>query len=140
MDRAAYQRGWRFKQGRDYAEGRNEKVKKYQQSFWGGLAQRAGTINTSAKHRGETNRIGGHDLLEIWMNQNGIDSTKCLCADCHKPIIGTWHYDHIIPLFRGGQNEAPNIQILCSGCHDKKSISERRSKSVFIEDCQLKLL
>lgn len=33
-------------------------------------------------------------------------------------------YDHIIPRWKGGTNDANNIQVLCSNCHDEKSRKE----------------
>ena len=40
------------------------------------------------------------------------------CAYCEKR--GSMAIDHIIPLSRGGTNEADNLQLLCRSCNSKK--------------------
>jgi 5-methylcytosine-specific restriction endonuclease McrA len=37
--------------------------------------------------------------------------------------------DHILPLHRGGSNEADNLQLLCVDCHKAKSAQERHEAS-----------
>lgn len=36
--------------------------------------------------------------------------------------------DHIVPLFKGGEDVESNLQNLCIDCHKKKSAAERSSK------------
>ena len=32
------------------------------------------------------------------------------------------HVDHIVPLARGGTNDAANLQTLCASCHSRKTV------------------
>jgi len=42
------------------------------------------------------------------------------CAICRKPNKDEYHIDHIMPICRGGQHIARNIQILCPPCNRYK--------------------
>lgn len=47
---------------------------------------------------------------------------KYQCQSCGKTTIETnLSIDHIIPLFRGGQNDISNLQTLCLTCNQQKS-------------------
>ena len=50
---------------------------------------------------------------EVWVRDEG----KCVICG----IQDNLHFDHIIPLSRGGGYTSKNIQILCSNCNLKKS-------------------
>ena len=50
---------------------------------------------------------------EVW----GRDEGKCVICGSQDNL----HFDHIIPLSRGGGYTSKNIQILCSNCNLKKS-------------------
>lgn len=43
------------------------------------------------------------------------------CAICRVKVVGPGHFDHIIPLARGGTHEPRNIQLLCAPCNLRKS-------------------
>lgn len=47
-------------------------------------------------------------------NQNG------LCVYCEIDVTKKYHIDHIVPLAKGGEHKADNIQILCPSCNVKK--------------------
>lgn len=37
---------------------------------------------------------------------------QIICAWCGKPIKGGWHYDHWIPLDKGGRHESGNLRVM----------------------------
>lgn len=74
-----------------------------------------------AKHRRrarKANAIGSHttaDIERIYLAQNGC------CAYCDMPLpADKYHLDHIIPLSRGGSDNADNLTISCSRCNLSK--------------------
>ena len=50
---------------------------------------------------------------------------KWICKTCTKTLSADFHVDHIIPLFKGGDNNIENLQALCPTCHMLKSAMER---------------
>jgi len=60
-----------------------------------------------------------------------FDKYKHRCCDCGRLIVGKLlpRYDHVIALINGGQNREGNIQLLCSECHDRKTIGDVAEKS-----------
>lgn len=46
---------------------------------------------------------------------------KDRCAICRKAVKGAGHFDHIVPLARGGRHEGRNIQLLCAPCNLSKN-------------------
>lgn len=51
---------------------------------------------------------------------------NCVGYECKglKLLPSVWEVDHIIPLFHGGSNEESNLQVICPGCHSKKTQAE----------------
>ena len=39
-------------------------------------------------------------------------------------LDASYEIDHIIPLYKGGNNENDNLMALCRNCHGKKTISD----------------
>lgn len=114
---------WRKRKGKSYASVRNEKTKKYQQTLYGKLSLKAGSINTQAGNRKAVGRISGNDILELWIKQNNVNCEQCICAIC-KENTNNWCFDHIIPICNGGKNNIENIQILCENCHKIKTTKD----------------
>ena len=54
------------------------------------------------------------------------------CACCTRPIGGPilWQTDHIIAIINGGKNSESNLQPLCLTCHQDKTGSDIREKSM----------
>lgn len=72
-------------------------------------AKRRALISASPTH------FTGADLQQIFLNQKGK------CAWCHIDLeVSGYHADHIVPLARGGTNEASNICCACPTCNTKK--------------------
>ena len=46
---------------------------------------------------------------------------RCKCAICKTSTKKSFHIDHVMPLSKGGSNDAGNIQLLCATCNLKKS-------------------
>lgn len=69
--------------------------------------------------------------LRLW-------SANPCCAKCQK--LTDWpdgfQADHIVPLFKGGEDAETNMQILCIGCHEDKTNADlgRASKAAIGED------
>lgn len=46
------------------------------------------------------------------------------CAVCRNKLQNNFHVDHIVPLAKGGQHEATNVQLLCPPCNVRKSAKD----------------
>lgn len=69
------------------------------------------------------NRIRGTTLQnrrKRWFSANP------LCVHCEKNnrISLARELDHIVPLFKGGQDDETNLQGLCKPCHDAKTAKD----------------
>jgi hypothetical protein len=47
------------------------------------------------------------------------------CNYCKKILDASYEIDHIIPLYKNGNNNISNLQALCRNCHGKKTIIDR---------------
>lgn len=47
------------------------------------------------------------------------------CNMCMNMLDYTYEIDHIIPLYKGGNNNLNNLQALCRNCHGKKTIYDK---------------
>ena len=60
-----------------------------------------------------------------WAKKAVISRDRGRCAQCNKNVImeldANHHFDHIVPLFKGGTNDLSNFQLLCDDCNWKKS-------------------
>ena len=70
-----------------------------------------------SRRRARKNGAGGsHTEAEV----QGILIAQCgRCAACQKPMMG-FHVDHVYPIFRGGSDNADNLQLLCPPCNLSK--------------------
>lgn len=50
---------------------------------------------------------------------------KWHCNMCMNMLDYTYEIDHIIPLYKGGNNDLSNLQALCRNCHGKKTIYDK---------------
>jgi hypothetical protein len=66
----------------------------------------------------------------VWAKRAVFFRDRGLCTICHSDLskivrIGeTEHYDHIVPLAKGGLNDVTNIQLLCQDCNLNKRDGE----------------
>lgn len=47
------------------------------------------------------------------------------CSRCFQILDATYEIDHIIPLYKGGNNEISNLQAMCRNCHGKKTLYDK---------------
>lgn len=64
--------------------------------------------------------------IPVWARRSVFYRDRGLCSSCHRDISGlvsihsNKHYDHIVPLARGGINDVTNLQLLCGKCNLEK--------------------
>ena len=68
----------------------------------------------------------------LWRKQGGV------CNACGRFMTNlgwplTFTLDHILPLCLGGGHEEGNLQVLCTACHEKKTIGEYLKHSISID-------
>lgn len=61
-----------------------------------------------------------------------FDKSGGCCRICDRRIVGRLkpRFDHITALINGGFNRESNVQLLCNECHDGKTRTDVREKSV----------
>jgi hypothetical protein len=84
-----------------WAKANPEKVN---ENLW---KRRARKMNAEGSHTSE-------DIRRQYQNQGG------LCWWCGKDVGDTYHADHVVPLSRGGSDNASNIVISCPSCNQSK--------------------
>ena len=47
------------------------------------------------------------------------------CKKCNKILGASFETDHIVPLYKGGDNSEQNLQALCRNCHGDKTIYDK---------------
>tara|TARA_Y200000002_G_scaffold370292_1_gene365589 strand:- start:463 stop:1068 length:606 start_codon:yes stop_codon:yes gene_type:complete len=50
---------------------------------------------------------------------------KWRCAHCNNLLDNTYEVDHIIALYKGGNNDLSNLEALCRNCHGVKTFKEK---------------
>lgn len=72
--------------------------------------------------------------IPVWARRAIFYRDRGLCSSCYRDISGLVslhndkHYDHIVPLARGGINDVANLQLLCKGCNLEKGSLSSTSK------------
>ena len=52
-------------------------------------------------------------------------SQQWSCKHCKQILDASYEIDHIIPLYKGGNNDLTNLQALCRNCHGQKTIYDK---------------
>jgi len=52
-------------------------------------------------------------------------SQQWSCKKCKQLLDASYEIDHIIPLYKGGNNDLNNLQALCRNCHGQKTINDK---------------
>lgn len=50
---------------------------------------------------------------------------KWHCNMCNNMLDASYEVDHMVPLYKGGDNSINNLQALCRNCHGKKTIYDK---------------
>lgn len=59
------------------------------------------------------------------MKKEAAARAKWRCECCAMIVNANYEIDHVIPLYRGGDNRVQNLQCLCPDCHRSKTASDR---------------
>lgn len=76
--------------------------------------QRAKQEARRALKKGSGGSYAVADIQQMYEDQGG------LCAYCECSLDGRYHIEHMIPLSRGGSNDALNIALTCPECNVRK--------------------
>ncbi len=72
-----------------------------------------------------------------WAKRAVYYRDRGLCTVCHCDLSGELnissreHYDHIVPLAKGGLNDVSNIQLLCQDCNLKKQGNKKTTSDYY---------
>lgn len=89
------------------------------------IASRANGGNRRKRECAAPGKFTVGDVLVKMEAQGG------LCVYCHADVTGgEYHVDHVVPLVRGGSNDASNIQVTCPRCNLSKGA---RTHDEFVE-------
>lgn len=77
--------------------------------------------------------------LPEWLKKAVFFKCNGICQKCGRDLSNTFrineerelHYDHIIPLEKGGGNDPTNFQILCQSCNSHKSASIEHQRNYY---------
>jgi 5-methylcytosine-specific restriction endonuclease McrA len=115
-----------------HREERNAKARQWaaehveERKAWGEEYRRKNLEAIKARNRNRYAQLrsleGTHtaaDIEDLFTVQGGK------CAGCKKPLrksgkSKTFHVDHVMPVIRGGSNDASNLQLLCPRCNIQK--------------------
>ena len=75
--------------------------------------------------------------LPKWVEKAVFHRDKGRCCICRTDLTGLVslegqrHFDHVVPLARGGINDVSNVQLLCSICNEQKGSGEGTTSSFY---------
>ena len=95
---------------------RREKLKEYYHQHKGAAEYKLKRAVMSQRRRARTVATVNDFTAEQWREILDKYEHKCLCCGAKRNLS----MDHIIPLSRGGQHTASNIQPLCRSCNARK--------------------
>ena len=81
---------------------------------------RASLLNIARNNPHATVRMRGENWTKIrrkWLTANPL----CVMCEAHGYVNMADHIDHIVPLFKGGDDNENNYQSLCVECHRIKT-------------------
>src|SRR3989304_7745274 len=76
-------------------------------------------------------RIRGYRLQKIREEHFG-EKPLCIMCEAEGRVTIATELDHIVPLYKGGNDEPENRQGLCSACHEVKT---RRDMGQSVKGC-----
>lgn len=103
-----------------WREGYRERNRLYLEEY----KKRPGAIErfhvARSKRRARLRQVAGTHTPEQLREQ--YDRQKGTCYYCHTRVVwGKHHFDHVVPLSRGGSNDISNIVIACAFCNLSKN-------------------
>jgi hypothetical protein len=75
--------------------------------------------------------------IPAWVTRAAFFRDRGCCGICKRDVTGAVrigsrkHYDHIVPLSRGGLNDVTNVQVLCEECNLKKGNRDSRTSKEY---------
>ena len=75
--------------------------------------------------------------IPSWVKRAIFFRDRGFCTGCNRDLSGVVnisnfeHYDHIVPLVKGGLNDVSNIQLLCQDCNLKKHGRESLTSNIY---------
>jgi len=87
------------------------------------------TQNLPQKVFNEFNHVMRCSSIPKWLQNGILYRDRATCQQCGADLsnsfrimeIGRLHFDHIIPLEKGGTNDSTNFQLLCAACNLSKN-------------------
>lgn len=123
----AYQKKYRVDHADQIAQYReqnresiNEKHRIYRKTESGQAAGRAHKANRRARIIANGGTVTAREVELIRKSQTDKRG-RLICWRCRKPIVGTPHLDHFIPLDKGGPNTSGNLRFMHEKCNLNKS-------------------
>lgn len=81
-----------------------------------------------ARRRALKSQSGGNvttaEYTEVLKAHTDPKTGQIICAWCGKPIEKDWHFDHWIPLDKGGKHEAGNLRVMHGKDGDKCNLKK----------------
>jgi 5-methylcytosine-specific restriction protein A len=68
-------------------------------------------------------KVSSHKKKQVAYNQDWK------CNICSQKLPTCYEVDHIVPLFKGGENTLENLQALCRNCHGQKTLKDNETGS-----------
>jgi len=90
--------------------------------------------NTSQKSNNSNNYNNSNNNNSNKFLRSNLNETKkkvvassqqWVCRYCKQLLDASYEIDHIIPLYKGGNNDLNNLQALCRNCHGQKTINDK---------------
>ena len=82
----------------------------------------------------DTNKLINNFILPTKNKKRNVSESKkkyiasnqqWKCKKCNSILDATYEIDHIIPLYKGGDNELANLEALCRNCHGNKTLLDK---------------
>ena len=87
-----------------------------------------------SRRRARRRANGVEDTVEFRERMTAV-GTRQVCFYCGVDCTGDYHWDHFIPISRGGPDAEWNLRVSCPGCNQRKHA--RMPESVFCEEMRL---
>jgi 5-methylcytosine-specific restriction endonuclease McrA len=82
--------------------------------------ERTALLNAVKVHRRRTRVKQSSEHFKRGDVERLLVLQKCKCANCGKSLKKGYHIDHRVPISKGGDNGAGNIELLCPKCNYAK--------------------